>query len=361
LSREDIALPSTPALSFVAMSENSGAILRATPSELAPVSFASRANRRGGVSTFVGEPRKGGMNAPGLLPQSFPHKRSVPRRRMCVPVDVTVLRSGMPVGIPGRAIDVGEGGLGAVLAAELVPGQVVGVHFRLPQLGMDVNAQARVRHEKQLRCGLQFLTLRPEEQAMIRYWIGRREEGAPPSAMPHRTESTKPALGETTAAQAQVEVSPPAFLADVERNGGRHERRWISALLVLALLSAVTAGFGWWRWQEGWLELEGHLRARPEAAAMAQVKVAPEVMEKFVVHKVQPVYPEEALHSRVRGTVVLDTIIGEDGEVVSLRPLSGPEVLSRAAAESLRWWRFEPYRVDGRAVRVETTLAVEFQ
>jgi len=241
----------------------------------------------------------------------------------------------------------------------LVPGQVVGVHFRLPQLGMDVNAQARVRHEKQLRCGLQFLTLRPEEQAMIRYWIGRREESAP--AMPQRTESIKLAVGEKIPAQAQVEVRPPTFLGDLERNGGRHERRWILALVVLALLSAVTAGFGWWRWQEGWLELEGHLRARPEAAAMTQVKVAPEVMEKFVVHKVQPVYPEEALHSRVRGTVVLDTIIGEDGEVVSLRPLSGPEVLSRAAAESLRWWRFEPYRVDGRAVRVETTLAVEFQ
>jgi TonB family protein len=224
---------------------------------------------------------------------------------------------------------------------------------------MDINAQACVRHEKQLRCGLQFLTLRPEEQAMIRYWIGRRGESVPPSAGRQRTEPIKPAAAEKTS--AQVEVKPPAFLAELEKNGGGHERRWVLALVALAVLSAGTAGFEWWRWQEGWLELEAHLRARPTAAAMTQVKVAPEVMEKFVVHKVQPVYPEEALHSRVRGTVVLDTIIGEDGEVVSLRPLSGPEVLSRAAAESLRWWRFEPYRVDGRAVRVETTLAVEFQ
>jgi outer membrane biosynthesis protein TonB len=28
---------------------------------------------------------------------------------------------------------------------------------------------------------------------------------------------------------------------------------------------------------------------------------------------------------------------------------------------ALRWWRFEPYRVDGRPIVVETTVAVEFK
>ena len=70
----------------------------------------------------------------------------------------------------------------------------------------------------------------------------------------------------------------------------------------------------------------------------------------------------QIVHARDRFVVEGDNhVIGEDGEVVSLKPLSGPDVLSRAAAESLRWWRFEPYKVDGRPVSVETTLAVEFQ
>jgi outer membrane biosynthesis protein TonB len=29
--------------------------------------------------------------------------------------------------------------------------------------------------------------------------------------------------------------------------------------------------------------------------------------------------------------------------------------------EALRWWKFEPYRVNGEPVAVETTVAVEFK
>jgi len=36
-------------------------------------------------------------------------------------------------------------------------------------------------------------------------------------------------------------------------------------------------------------------------------------------------------------------------------------VLAKAAIEALRWWRFEPYLVDGKPVVVETTVAVEFK
>ena len=309
------------------------------------------------------------MNSPGLLPQTGIHKRTVPRRPMSVPVDVTVLRSGVPVGIPGRAVDVGEGGLGAVLAAELLPGQVVGVKFQLPQLGMFINAQARVRHGQRLRCGLEFVGLRPEQQALIRSWLGVAGENLPTASSPaHKPLDTSRASTTSTAHAAEKpvtslkpQVKAPAFLVDSDKET-RGRDRWIQALVVLALLSTATAAFGWWRWQQGWEELENHLHARSAAAdTKTQVKVPPEVMQKFLVHKVQPVYPEEALQSRLRGTVLLDTVIGEDGEVVSLKPLSGPDVLSRAAAESLRWWRFEPYKVDGRPVRVETTLAVEFQ
>jgi protein TonB len=44
-----------------------------------------------------------------------------------------------------------------------------------------------------------------------------------------------------------------------------------------------------------------------------------------------------------------------------MRPLNGPDVLSRAAMDALRWWKFEPYRVNGEPTAVETTVAVEFK
>jgi len=54
-------------------------------------------------------------------------------------------------------------------------------------------------------------------------------------------------------------------------------------------------------------------------------------------------------------------VVGRDGSVVSMHALNGPEVLARAAMDALRWWKFEPYRVNGEPAVVETTVAVEFK
>jgi protein TonB len=84
-------------------------------------------------------------------------------------------------------------------------------------------------------------------------------------------------------------------------------------------------------------------------------------MERLLIRKVDPVYPEAARRSNVRGVVVLDAIIAADGTVVHLHPLSGPEGLTSAAMDAVRWWRFRPYRVQGEAEPVETSLAIEFR
>ena len=84
-------------------------------------------------------------------------------------------------------------------------------------------------------------------------------------------------------------------------------------------------------------------------------------MEKLVTHRVDPDYPEAARPANLQGVIVLDVVVGRDGSVVDMRALNGPDVLAQAAMDALRWWRFEPYRVDGRPVVVETTVAVEFK
>ena len=54
-------------------------------------------------------------------------------------------------------------------------------------------------------------------------------------------------------------------------------------------------------------------------------------------------------------------VIGRDGSVEKVTPVSGPDVLTTAAVNAVRWWRFQPYVVNGKAVEIETTLAVEFR
>jgi protein TonB len=84
-------------------------------------------------------------------------------------------------------------------------------------------------------------------------------------------------------------------------------------------------------------------------------------MEKLVIHRVDPDYPAAARPGNLQGVVVLDVVVGRDGSVADMHALNGPEVLAQAAMEAMRWWRFEPYLVEGQPVVVETTVAMEFK
>jgi protein TonB len=108
--------------------------------------------------------------------------------------------------------------------------------------------------------------------------------------------------------------------------------------------------------------LESGMPARQESVVQhPQLRVPAAEMEKLILHRVDPEYPAQARQAKLETVIALDVIVGKDGSVVSVHPLNGPDVLGRAAVDALRWWKFEPYRVSGEPVVVETTLAVEFK
>lgn len=266
--------------------------------------------------------------------------RRASRHPLAVPVDLTVLRSGVPNFIPGRALNVGEGGLAAIVAGELRPGDRVGIEMRLPHANRPLAAKAVVRHQARLRCGLEFVGLSTDEQTLIRHWaqgeaeIKSEHQAAPAAPMPRSHEV------------------PRRRRHIVSRN-----LLWVA----LAFFAAIGAA-GWWQWYHVWSELDSHLPAQKAGQGeTVMAKVPPAEMEQLLTHKVDPVYPEAARQSKAQGLVVLDAVIGPDGTVRDLRPVSGPDVLEQAALDAVRWWRFEPYRVNGKPVEVETTVAVEFQ
>jgi hypothetical protein len=283
-------------------------------------------------------------------------RRVATRRHLAVPLSVTVLRSGVPDAVPGRSVDVCEGGIGAILAAELFPGELVGVEFQLPRAGA-VLAKARVCYQERLRCGLQFLAISPEQKAMIDFWAQEGPERlAPPKVdevsnlqvdqIVQEPLATLPTFGTYSTSAPQSEPSTSRYL-----------RRKILVLLIASIMAA--AGMGWWRWEEGWRELEARLPGRA-AAVQPPVSVPGEVMQRLLIHRVDPTTPEGPRSTRLTGRVVLDAVIGSDGSVVSLHPISGPDTLTRAAMDSVQWWKFEPYQVNGQPVEVETTIALNF-
>lgn len=287
------------------------------------------------------------MSEPRTVPAN---QRRFPRFPVAVPLDVVVLRSGIPATIPGRSVDVGEGGVSAVLAGELLPGEPVGIQFKLPFVIDPVHAKAQVRYYGPFRCGLQFLAMRPEQQGALRTWA--RMAGESGRTLPRR--EAEPRLPHPIPAAPHAVEQPAIRTPRRKLQGWRWG--WISLTLAVFAAAAVAV---WWLPPNWWERYRS-----PNAAASQQpppIKLAGSIMAQRLLHRVEPQYPLEAEKSKLQGVVVLDTVIGTDGSVKELRPVSGPDLLVEAATDAVRWWRFQPYMVNGRPVAVETTIEVDFQ
>jgi TonB family protein len=328
---------------------------------------------------------------------SGPSRRRVPRFVVQAPLDVTVLRSGIPDTVPGRSVNLGERGIAAMMAGELVAGETVGVELRLPLAVDPLRARALVRYQDKLRCGLEFVGLSAEQRASIRDWakdtkaldpdvhrsavsgIAKPIDAAPgsvPKASNPRTAVAENSTENAAPTPTKWGLKPPEPALEKNSNkektaaggvpGGTHSKTakpWVRAAWITFAIAAVLAVAAfWWRWNRSWDDLESGLKTEQTVAAENPVAQVPaELMEKLLVHRVEPKYPPEARQAGLEGVIALDIVVGRDGSVVRMRPLNGPEVLARAATDALRWWKFEPYRVNGEPAVVETTVAVEFK
>lgn len=79
-----------------------------------------------------------------------------------------------------------------------------------------------------------------------------------------------------------------------------------------------------------------------------------------VIKKVQPEYPAEARQNNVQGTVKIQVIIQKNGAVTVQNVVEGDPILSPAAIEAVKQWRYEPTLFDGKPVDVQTTIEVNF-
>ena len=270
-------------------------------------------------------------------------RRRVPRFRMDGPVDITVVREGVRDTIPGRSVNVGERGIGAVAAGELSAGESVELEIHFSETAEPLRAKATVRYQDQLRCGLEFVGITAEQRTAIREWAKKSN--------PEMEVTLAPVIFNGAGTAWSSSSSRPAA-----RRRGRDLRwGWIVSFVLIVIASAVF----WWEWNRGWEQIESGTKNSDTTSARVQVPT--DVMQRLLVHQVQPVYPEEARRENLQGVIALDIVVAPDGSVVSTRALNGPDVLAQAAMDALRWWKFQPYLVNGKPVTVETTMAVEFR
>jgi protein TonB len=80
-----------------------------------------------------------------------------------------------------------------------------------------------------------------------------------------------------------------------------------------------------------------------------------------LVYRVAPVYPVQARQLRQQGTVILTAMLKEDGTVSDIKVVEGPPVFVPSAVEAVKHWRYKPYELDGKPVKNEIRIAVDFK
>jgi TonB family protein len=90
------------------------------------------------------------------------------------------------------------------------------------------------------------------------------------------------------------------------------------------------------------------------------VAVSEEAARALLLHTVSPIYPAEGLPQKLHGAVVLQAVIGRDGNVEDLKIVRGYFVLGKAAIAAVKQWRFQPYTINGHAVSTQTVITVNF-
>jgi TonB family protein len=80
-----------------------------------------------------------------------------------------------------------------------------------------------------------------------------------------------------------------------------------------------------------------------------------------VISRVEPIYPEEAKQQGTEGAVRLHVVVGRDGSVQSVTPISGQASLAKAAVSAVGEWRYAQTLLGGQPVETEQDILVKFR
>jgi protein TonB len=157
--------------------------------------------------------------------------------------------------------------------------------------------------------------------------------------------SSQPAVPETPAVTATRTVLPPL---DVEVIAGDNHRTVRPRSNVTKVQVAKVPG----------------VQPEAPAASITSKAATHEVVPAAATHlpqtEIHATYPVLAQHMNVQGSVVLEALIGTDGMIENVRVLRGPAILSSAAQQAVREWKFKPIYQHGQAVESKATITVNF-
>jgi len=99
----------------------------------------------------------------------------------------------------------------------------------------------------------------------------------------------------------------------------------------------------------------------PKSVPKAPVRVGGRVKEPRLLQRADPVYPALAKQTHMQGSVVIDAVIDEHGNIIQMNVVSGPPLLIQAALDAVRRWKYEPTYLNEEPVPVQLNVTVTFR
>jgi TonB family protein len=96
-----------------------------------------------------------------------------------------------------------------------------------------------------------------------------------------------------------------------------------------------------------------------DAAHYFLAKLSAAAAKQLVLSNPQPVYPPIAKAAGVQGSVKLQIFVRADGKT-SVGTVTGPPMLTGAAADAARDWKFKPLQIGNRTVPFQTEIVIRF-
>jgi protein TonB len=98
----------------------------------------------------------------------------------------------------------------------------------------------------------------------------------------------------------------------------------------------------------------------PPAPTPPRAPISGGVLNGKAISLPKPAYPPIAKQAHASGTVVVQVVIDENGNVISAQPVSGHPLLRAVAAQAARGARFSPTKLSGQPVKVTGVITYNF-
>ena len=98
----------------------------------------------------------------------------------------------------------------------------------------------------------------------------------------------------------------------------------------------------------------------PTTSVLSGKPVSAGVLNGKAISLPKPPYPPIAKQANASGTVVVQVLVDEEGNVVTARAVSGHPLLQAASVAAARGAKFSPTKLNGKPVKVSGVITYTF-